>query len=143
MKQKNESILDMLIVFFPLLPGFLWLLFGTAVVEVIFDTGLGKIYLFLDTLSFPVFYPLYCVLFCKRDMGDRPIYPAMFYFLMDVIPTLVYISFIVEGLKMLTGWKGEVITWVFRFIGAGILLAAMWLVSECIFRWMSKRKNPL
>ena len=35
MKQKNESILDMLIVFFPLLPGFLWLLFGTAVVEVI------------------------------------------------------------------------------------------------------------
>ncbi len=139
MKQKNESILDMLIAFFPAVPGILWIFCDPIVIEVIFATEIGKVYTLIGLLSFPVCYPLYCALFCKRGMGNRPIYPALLYFTLDVAPTISYTSFMAKALQKLTGWEGTAATWLLWFFCLGPLFLLMWLTSAVIYRWMKKR----
>ena len=96
----------------------------------------GALFLLLSLL---LGFPAYCLYLYWRQLVDNSFYPALLYFALDMVPTFLISGFLGSRLQKLTGWEGEMIAWVFFLIGAGILFAAMWLVSECIFRWVKKR----
>ena len=143
-EHRDMTGLDLFILFFPCIPGFLWaILSEEMVMAIVFIPEQRVLYNTILLLSFPLCFPLYCMLLYKRQLANTSFGPAVTYFGMDMYPTGLISSFLTEQVQRLISWEGEGAFWILVPIGAGILLAAMWLVAECIFRWMSKRKNPL
>ena len=138
--KKGELIgFDVIVFFSPIWPGLLWLssnfMFG-IIMDGLSVSRCGALFLLLSLL---LGFPAYCLYLYWRQLVDNSFYPALLYFALDMVPTFLISGFLGSRLQKLTGWEGDMIAWVFFLIGAGILFAAMWLVSECIFRWVKKR----
>ena len=131
-EHRDMTGLEAAILFYPIFPGFLIITFINLVQNY-------ELFFHLLYWAYPVCFPIYCVLLFQYGLVTRPIDPAILYFSMEILPTLMWAGrlqmVLSEGLSIQTEYM-EVVLW---FVSGGIVLLPMWLTSAVIYRWMKKR----
>ena len=125
---KKESLGNALLLFSPLIPGGLWIfLLEDVLIYVVHHSWAWTWTLWLSGLSILLYYPIYAVLFYRRELGDRAVYPVLLYLSMSLLPILAISTGVYEWCLEPTGMDS----------GWGLLLSAVPVVAGLF--WSMKR----